>query len=89
MRRVRRANYGMPQRRRRKIKLTRKVLEARMQDLLNEPTPLDDERMQQIIDRAYEEYMRREQSKTPDFWLLDGESRKKEVAKQLAEWDNE
>lgn len=79
MRRIRRANYRKPK------KLTRKILEARMRDILNAPTPEDLERLQQTEKRAFEEYMRRAQQQNGT-WMLDGESRKKEVAKQLAEW---
>lgn len=82
MRRIRRANYRKPK------KLTRKILEARMQDILNAPTPDDEERLKQIEKRAFEEYMRRGQHLNGT-WMLDGESRRKEVAKQLAEWVNE
>ena len=86
MRRIRRANYRKPK------KLTKKVLEARMQDIMNEPTPEDEVRFEQMKERVYTEYLRREKAKTPQVggtWILDGESRKKEVAKQLAEWNTE
>lgn len=82
MRRIRRANYRKPK------KLTRKILEARMQDILNAPTPEDEERFQRTKERVYAECLRRGQQ-LKGSWMLDGESRKKEVAKQLAEWDNE
>ena len=42
-------------------KLSKKVLEARMQDILNEPTPEDLERFEAMTERAHAEYLRRAQ----------------------------
>lgn len=41
-------------------KLTKKILEARLNDIMNEPTPEDYERMERAKERAYAEYMRRQ-----------------------------
>jgi len=42
-------------------KLSKKVLEARMRDILNEPTPEDLERFEAMTERAHAEYLRRAQ----------------------------
>ena len=43
-------------------KLSKKVLEARMQDILNEPTPADFERFETMKERVYAECVRRSDS---------------------------
>lgn len=74
---------------RRKRKLTLKVLEARMQDILNEPTSEDLERLRQFEEHIINEQARAIFEQEPHGkWRLDRESRKNEVAKILAEWNN-
>lgn len=70
MRRIRRANYRKPK------KLTRKILEARIQDIMNAPTPEDEERLQRMKERVFAECLRRG-PQLNGTWMLDGESRKK------------
>lgn len=59
MRRIRRAPYRSEAGQRRMLQLAQKQINARMEESLDTSVLIDNEQMERIKERAYEEYMRR------------------------------